>query len=539
MDFCVPLQETKKRMTYRIKALSAFLFLISFSVSADTPVMGWSSWNAFRVNISDTLIMRQADLLDSLGLADAGYRQVNIDDGFFGYRDGNGRMECNPYRFPGGMKRVADHIHSLGLKAGIYSDGGRNTCGSIWDKDSAGIGSGFYGHELQDAVRYFGDWDFDFIKIDYCGGQEQKLKEEETYRRIADAIRRVKPNAAVNICRWAFPGTWAADVASSWRISGDINDTWESIKYIMGKALPLSGYARDGHYNDLDMLAIGFTGNSGIGGKGLTPTEEEAHFGLWCIMSSPLLIGCDLSIIPATSLALLKNRELIAVNQDPLHLQARIEKTFTDGALMAAKDLKERYGKHRAFVLYNPGDSAVEIDLTPETIGFEETVGLCDLTHGRTLGRFNNIFSFTLLPHSATVYSAEGLKRTEPETYEAEWAFCKAFNDIGTSPVSYLTSDTLSCGYATAGLGGSPDNYIDWTDVYSRRGGQYEATLILAGDNSGTLPELEVNGHIHKSTGRDGNAVSYRIKLNKGLNRVRAIAVDGKFGVDALKVTRI
>lgn len=539
MDFCVPLQETKKRMTHRIKALSAFLFLISFCVSADTPVMGWSSWNAFRVNISDSLIMRQADLLDSLGLADAGYRQVNIDDGFFGYRDGNGRLECNPYRFPGGMKRVTDHIHRLGFKAGIYSDGGRNTCGSIWDKDSAGIGSGFYGHELQDAVRYFGDWDFDFIKIDYCGGKEQKLEEEETYRRIADAIRRVKPNAAVNICRWAFPGTWAADVASSWRISGDINDTWESIKYIMGKALPLSGYARDGHYNDLDMLAIGFTGNSGIGGKGLTPTEEEAHFGLWCIMSSPLLIGCDLSKIPASSLALLKNRELIAVNQDPLHLQARIEKTFTDGALMAAKDLRERYGKHRTFVLYNPGDSAVEIDLTPETIGFEETVDLRDLTHGRTLGRFNNIFSFTLLPHSATVYSAEGLKRTEPETYEAEWAFCKTFNDIGTSPVSYMTSDTLSCGYAAAGLGGSPDNYIEWTDVYSRRGGQYEATLILAGDNSGTLPELEVNGHIHKSTGRDGNAVSYRIKLNKGLNRVRAIAVDGTFGVDALKVTRI
>lgn len=137
------------------------------------------------------------------------------------------------------------------------------------------------------------------------------------------------------------------------------------------------------------------------------------------------------------------------------------------------------------------------------------------------------------------MYSAEGLKRTEPETYEAEWAFCKAFNDIGTSPVSYLTSDTLSCCYAAAGLGGSHDNYIEWTDVYSRRGGQYEATLILAGNNSGTLPELEVNGHIHKSMGRDGNAVSYRTKLNKGLNRVRAITVDGTFGVDALKVTRI
>lgn len=104
--------------------------------------------------------------------------------------------------------------------------------------------------------------------------------------------------------------------------------------------------------------------------------------------------------------------------------------------------------------------------------------------------------------------------------------------------MSYLTSDTLSCGYAAAGLGGSPDNYIEWKDVYSRRGGQYEATLILAGDNSGSLPELEVNGHVYKATGRNGNAVSYRIKLGKGLNRVRAIAKEGKFGVDCLKIKK-
>ena len=120
-----------------------------------TPIMGWSSWNTYRVNISDTLIMKQADALVSTGLKDVGYEFINIDDGFFGYRDSDGKMHPHPNRFPGGVKAVADHIHSLGLKAGIYSDAGAVTCGSIWDKDKNGIGAGLYGHEEQDAHLYF------------------------------------------------------------------------------------------------------------------------------------------------------------------------------------------------------------------------------------------------------------------------------------------------------------------------------------------------------------------------------------------------
>ena len=135
----------------------------------DPPVMGWSSWNTYRVNINEALIKKQADAMVQKGLKDAGYNYVNVDDGFFGWRDEHGTMQTHPERFPNGLKGVADHIHSLGLKAGIYSDAGSNTCGSIWDKDVNGVGSGLYGHEHQDADLYFNEWGFDFIKIDYCG----------------------------------------------------------------------------------------------------------------------------------------------------------------------------------------------------------------------------------------------------------------------------------------------------------------------------------------------------------------------------------
>ncbi len=281
----------------------------------DPPVMGWSSWNTYRIHINEALIKKQADAMVSQGLKEAGYLYVNVDDGFFGWRDENGKLQTHPERFPNGLKCVADYIHSKGLKAGIYSDAGSNTCGSIWDKDPNGVGVGLYGHEKQDADLFFNEWGFDFIKIDYCGaGQSLALEEQKRYTEIRQAIDAVcNRNISLNICRWAFPGTWAKDLARSWRISADITPKWESIKYIIGKNLYLSAYAGGGHYNDMDMLEIG---------RGLKPEEEEVHFGMWCIMSSPLLIGCDLTTIPKSSLELLKNRELIALNQDPLGLQA-------------------------------------------------------------------------------------------------------------------------------------------------------------------------------------------------------------------------
>lgn len=149
--------------------------LATFAKDPAPPMMGWASWNTYRVNISDKLIMHQADLMKELGLDALGYTFVNIDDGWFGGRDETtGKLKTHPERFPDGLRCVADHVHSLGLKAGIYSDGGANTCGSYYDNDSYGIGVGLYGHDNEDCDFLFRESDFDFVKVDFCGGTPRK-----------------------------------------------------------------------------------------------------------------------------------------------------------------------------------------------------------------------------------------------------------------------------------------------------------------------------------------------------------------------------
>mgnify|MGYP002624650039 FL=1 len=338
----------------------------------DTPTMGWSSWNAFMTDISDTLIMQQADLIKSLGLADAGYDHINIDDGFFGPRDLYGNMTENPVRFPDGMMPVVDHIHSLGLKAGIYSDAGDNTCGSSYNDDFYGLGAGFWRHEIQDAQVYFNDWNFDFIKIDFCGGNHLKLNPEEQYLRIREVIDSVSTHPVeVNVCRWHYPGTWVGRAGNSWRISGDIAPEWRFITYIMRMNMYLSAYAGGGKYNDMDMLVVGYSGRPSMlrRGTGITFAEEEAHFALWCFMSSPLLIGCDLAYLPEDTRTLITNAELIALNQDPLGLQPHVVQHDGEGYVLV-KDIKALRGHERAVALYNPSDEAVDFDVPSAILGF-------------------------------------------------------------------------------------------------------------------------------------------------------------------------
>lgn len=159
------------------------------------PLMGWSSWNTFGVDISESIILDVARAMATNGLKAVGYRYVNIDDGFFAGHDANGRLRFHPLRFPNGMKATVDGIHALGLKAGIYSDAGADTCGSMWagsgtgGKDAAGVGSGLYGHDAADCQLHFNELGFDFIKVDYCGGKKLSLDERKRYSEIAQAIR--------------------------------------------------------------------------------------------------------------------------------------------------------------------------------------------------------------------------------------------------------------------------------------------------------------------------------------------------------------
>ena len=523
-------------MKQTFPALYAFTLLLLSAIHAgaqssqpiNPPVMGWSSWNTYRIHISEDLIKRQADAMVSLGLKDVGYRYINIDDGFFGYRDEQGVLQTHPERFPKGVKCVADHIHSLGLKAGIYSDAGANTCGSLWDADPNGVGVGLYGHEKQDADLYFNQWGFDFIKIDYCGaGQQLDLDERERYTAISKAIQEVCPHdISVNICRWAFPGTWARSLARSWRISGDIAPSWSSVKSIIRKNLYLSAYAGGGHYNDMDMLEIG---------RGLTQTEEEVHFGLWCLMSSPLLIGCDLTTIPEASLRLLKNKELIALNQDPLGLQAYVVQHEGEGYVLV-KDIEQLRGNVRAAALYNPSDRSCTFRVPLDLLELGGKVKVRDLVKQKDEKAVQEHLSYTLPPHSVKVLRLKAEQRLEPTRYEAEWAYLPLYNDLGKQKriISPQLFEKASGRMIVTHIGGSKGNYMEWNNVYSDKGGCYTLSIAYLPPETGTrevndrLIEVEVNGHAYppvkklvRNRSKGICTVSLSIRLNPGYNTIR------------------
>lgn len=497
----------------------------------DPPIMGWSSWNTYRVNINEELIRKQADAIVSQGLKDVGYNYINIDDGFFGYRDENGLLHTHPERFPNGVKVVADYIHSKGLKAGIYSEAGANTCGSIWDADKNGIGVGLYGFEHQDADLYFNKWGFDFIKIDYCGaGQQLELDEKERYTEIVEAIREVCPrNISVNICRWAYPGTWVKDLARSWRISPDIAPTWWAVKSCIDHNLYLSAYAGDGHYNDMDMLEIG---------RGLKQEEEETHFGMWCIMSSPLMIGCDLTSIPESSLKLIKNKELIALNQDPLGLQAYIVQ-HKDGGYVLVKDIEEERGKVRAVALYNPSDTICSFSVPLDLLELEGKTKVRDLVNQKDEKSTKDSIKFNVVAHGVKILRLEGEKRIERKCYEAEQAYLNMFDGLAKRKrgINYMPYEDASGRMTVCNLGGHKDNYAEWSKVYSEKGGKYNMTIYYLAKEKNANNIKEVNDHLLEVTvnGTRTTVGDLEADRSKGIMK-KEITIELKSGYNTIRM---
>ena len=511
------------------------------------PLMGWSSWNAYLVHISDSIIIHQADLIVKRGLKDAGYGNVNIDDGFFGYRDQRGYMIPHPQRFPGGsaqMRSISDHIHSLGLKAGIYSDAGDNTCGSSYNKDLNGIGAGLWMHDVQDADQYFNNWNFDFIKIDYCGGFHSHLDERKRYEEIRQVIDSVAGrHIDINVCRWDHPGTWVEKIADSWRISGDIRPVWSSVRHIVEKNLYLSAYAHDGHYNDMDMLAVGYNIKPSPfweDGLGLSYAEEEAHFGMWCIMSSPLLLGCDIEYIPEETMRIITNPELIAVNQDPLGLQAHVVQHEGE-TYVFAKDILRRHGGTRAVALYNPSDSAASFSVPADVLEFAGEMKVRDLNLRSNLASCR-VIEMTLQPHTAKILKVEG-ERIEPVLYEAEWGYCPDFTAIRGTGVKYIPVEGASGRAVATNLGDSPTNYLEWTDIFSRKGGKYRISVRFSSPEAVDF-DLVVNGKAHHASVATTDSafveIPFEVEFLKGENNVRISGVtSSNVALDCLKVTKL
>ena len=517
------------------------------SQAVKPPLMGWSSWNAYMVDISDSIIIHQANLIVKRGLKDAGYGNVNIDDGFFGYRDQRGYMIPHPQRFPGGsaqMRSISDHIHSLGLKAGIYSDAGDNTCGSSYNKDLNGIGAGLWMHDVQDADQYFNNWNFDFIKIDYCGGIHRRLEERNRYEEIRQVIDSVAGrHIDINVCRWDYPGTWVEKLADSWRISEDIRPVWSSVRHIVEKNLYLSAYAHDGHYNDMDMLAVGYNikpSPFGEDGLGLSYAEEEAHFGMWCIMSSPLLLGCDIECIPEETMRIITNPDLIAVNQDPLGLQAHVVQHEGE-TYVFAKDILRRHGGARAVALYNPSDSAASFSVQADVLEFAGEMKLRDLNLRSDLTSCR-VIEMTLQPHTAKILKVEG-ERIEPVLYEAEWGYCPDFTAIRGTGVKYIPVEGASGRAVATNLGDSPTNYLEWADVFSLKGGKYRISVRFSSPEAVDF-DLVVNGKAHHASVAATDSafveIPFEVELLKGENDVRISGVTlSQVALDCLKVTKL
>ena len=296
-----------------------------------TPPMGWNSWNCWGLSVSQEKVMSSALAILDKGLADYGYAYINIDDAWQAEeRNPDGTIASND-RFPD-IKALGDWLHSYGLKLGIYSSPGDRTCGSY-------LGS--IGHEAQDAATY-NEWGVDYLKYDWCGYSREFAKSDDKsvasyvrpYLKMEEFLRAQPRDIFYSLCQYGMADVWkwghAVD-ANSWRTTGDITDTWESL-YDIGfvRQAELSPYAQPGHWNDPDMLIVGKLGwSANLRDTRLTTDEQYTHISLWSLLAANLLIGCDVSQMDDFTVALLCNHEVNAVNQDPLGRQAK--PTAVDG----------------------------------------------------------------------------------------------------------------------------------------------------------------------------------------------------------------
>jgi len=485
--------ERKEEMKVRAEMLLGFARPVE-AANPKTPLMGWSSWNTFAEHISEEIIVGVAKTMATNGLKAAGYVYVNIDDGFFDGHGPDGRLRFNPRRFPNGMKGTVDGIHALGMKAGTYSDAGANTCAS-YGGDKSGIGSGLYGHDAADCQLHFNELGFDFFKVDYCGGRRLHLEERARYTEIANAIKATgRKDVRLNICRWAFPGTWAAELAGSWRTTRDIRASWKSVSGIIAENLYLSAYASPGHFNDLDMLEVAQIKGAvksafgSSGDVGMTLDEEAAHFGMWCIMSSPLVLGNDVRIIPPSTMKLVTNPFLLHMNQDPLGLQAYV--ASRDGeAYVLVKDADTLFGKSRYVALYNAGETEHEFAVKASDIDLGGKIAAFDLMERADVGEFENEVSVRVRPHAAKFFRFDAERRIDRSLYEAETAYLTDYSEIDDSSYGstnscvvqgrayYAPAEGASGGVAVVNLGARESNDLIWKSVNVSESGKYRLTF--------------------------------------------------------------
>ena len=351
-----------------------------------TPQMGWSSWNHFGCGVNETLIVETMDALVAHGFRDAGYVYVNVDDCWQGARDAaTHEIVVDARAFPHGMKYLADAAHARGLRLGLYSDAGVYTCQKR---------PGSLHYEDVDAAAY-ARWGVDYLKYDNCYRHTRKYRER--YEAMRDALNRTGRPIFYSICEWGIDHVeeWGPATGNSWRTTMDIADRWLSMRTIIEENDKWAKYARPGAWNDPDMLEVG--------NGGMTSDQYRAHMSLWAIAKAPLIIGCDVRAASPDTRSILLNREVIAVNQDPLGQQGR--RVLIDGATSVwAGALADGA---RALVLFNADSKPHPFNVSWSLLNVSTTTKLAvrDLWEHRDLGIHKNYFAVEQVkPTSALFY---------------------------------------------------------------------------------------------------------------------------------------
>jgi|HubBroStandDraft_6_1064221.scaffolds.fasta_scaffold00753_14 alpha-galactosidase len=359
---------------------------------AATPPMGWNSWNHFAGKIDDATVRAQADAMVSSGMRDAGYVYINIDDTWEAERDTQGAIHANS-KFPD-MKALADYVHAKGLKLGIYSSPGPKTCAKF---------EGSYGHEEQDAQTYAA-WGIDYLKYDLCsfgkimeaaGSPEAGHKlMVDAYTKMHDALVKTGRPMVYSLCQYGADAVWrwgASVGGNTWRTTGDISDRYSSMTQIGFGQAGLSKYAGSGHWNDPDMLEVG--------NGGMNLEEYRTHMSLWALLAAPLLAGNDLSTMKPETIALLTNREVIAIDQDRLGKQAdrvRAEGTQEIWARPLADGSK-------AIGIFNRFDWPQNIEISFREFGYKAAVKARDIWAAKDLGTLPGSYTAHVPPHGVVL----------------------------------------------------------------------------------------------------------------------------------------
>ena len=373
-----------------------------------TPALGWNSWNCFASAVTADKVKAAADAMVSSGLINHGWTYINIDDYWEVHRDSkdptlqgpqrdaSGHIIPNP-RFPD-MKALADYVHGKGLRIGLYSSPGPWTCGGC-------VAS--WQHEEQDAQSY-AQWGFDYLKYDWCsyGGIDKGdtlAGLEKPYQVMRAALDKVDRDILFSFCQYGMGDVWkwgAEAGGNSWRTTGDINDSWGSMAGIGFHQNGHEVYAGPGHFNDPDMLVVGKVGwGPSLHPTHLTPNEQYTHISLWCLLTAPLLIGCDMTQLDPFTMSLLSNDEVLEVDQDPLgHQAARV--AVNGSTEVWAKDMQDG---SKAVGLFNRGYGKATVTVNWSDLGLTGTQKVRDLWRQQDLGQFSDNYAAEVPRHGVVL----------------------------------------------------------------------------------------------------------------------------------------